>query len=326
MHETPNGGETAESIVKRIRESAAYIKERINKSNAGRARLNGEKAGVLPPSAAQTGAPLADTAVVLGSGLGGFADGLCGAEYIPYEDIPHFPRSTAPGHKGRLAYGSISPGAPPILCMQGRFHLYEGYSVREATWHVRVFKELGVANLILTNASGGMEPGWNVGDLMLITDHINYMFQNPLTGPNLGEYGRRFPDMTHVFSPFLTGAVKSAAARLSIPLREGVYVGFCGPSYETPAEIRMFKMLGASAVGMSTVPEAIVANHCGMRVCGISCITNYAAGILDQPLTEAEVIETAGRTGPVFQRLLRGAIEALDAPNPRPEPDNAYED
>jgi len=254
----------------------------------------------------------AATAVVLGSGLGGFADSLYDAVIIPYEDIPHFPRSTAPGHLGRLVYGAASPGGPRILCMQGRFHLYEGYTMLEATWHVRVFKELGVSRLILTNASGGLERDWNVGDLMLILDHINYMFQNPLTGPNFQEYGPRFPDMTHVYSPRLLDAVRGAAAALSIRLREGVYVGFCGPSYETPAEIRMFRTLGASAVGMSTIPEAIVANHCGLMTCGISCITNYAAGILDQPLTEAEVITTAGRTAPVFENLLRRTVEILD--------------
>ena len=181
----------------------------------------------------------------------------------------------------------------------------------EATWHIRVLKELGVSRLILTNASGGMERDWNVGDLMLITDHINYMFQNPLTGVNLHEYGPRFPDMTHVYDFGLLNIARRAASELSISLREGVYVGFCGPSYETPAEIRMFRSLGASAVGMSTVPEAIVANHCGILTCGISCVTNYAAGILDQPLTEAEVIETAARAGPVFERLIRRIAELV---------------
>jgi purine-nucleoside phosphorylase len=192
--------------------------------------------------------------------------------------------------------------------MQGRFHLYEGYTMREATWHVRVFKELGVSNLILTNASGGLERLWNVGELMLILDHINYMFQNPLTGPNLAEYGPRFPDMTRAYDPRLHEVARGAAASLGIRLREGVYVGFCGPSYETPAEIKMFRMLGASAVGMSTVPEAIVASHCGISTCGISCITNFAAGILDQPLTEAEVIETASRTAPVFEMLIKRIV------------------
>ena len=320
----------------RIRESAAFIKGRI-----------------VAPIEPLSELTIASVAVVLGSGLGDFADSLQDSVVVPYGDIPHFPRSTAPGHKGRMVIGTLpspdaggfpppfnavefspSPDAgeilplspesfeftppkargnpqPRVICLQGRFHLYEGYSLLEATWYVRVLKELGVTRLILTNASGGMEPAWNVGDLMLITDHINYMFQNPLTGPNLSEYGPRFPDMTHAYDPALLDEVRSAAADLSIRLREGVYVGFCGPSYETPAEIRMFRTLGVSAVGMSTVPEAIAANHCGIKTCGISCITNYAAGILDQPLTEEEVVETAVRTGPVFRRLLRNLIARL---------------
>ena len=289
--------ESTEIIVKRVRESAAYIRGRL-----------GENESDAP-------APLADVAVVLGSGLGGFAENLRDAAMIPYVDIPHFPRSTAPGHKGRLVYGAASPGGKKILCMQGRFHLYEGYSMREATWHIRVFKELGVSRLILTNASGGMERGWDVGDLMLITDHINYTFQNPLTGPNIYEYGPRFPDMSHVYDPPMLDAVRGAAAAISVPLREGVYVGFCGPSYETPAEIKMFKTLGASAVGMSTVPEAIIANHCGIKTCGISCITNYAAGVIDQPLTEAEVIDTAGKTAPVFEKLIQKTVELIENMN-----------
>ena len=291
MAELFNDGQTKETI-KRIRESAAYI----------RARLIELSSGAVPEFLA---------AVVLGSGLGGFAESLHGSTVIPYEDIPHFPRSTAPGHKGRLVYGAVSPGSARVLCMQGRFHLYEGYSMLEATWHIRVFKELGVSRLILTNAAGGMERDWDVGDLMLISDHINYMFQNPLTGPNMQEFGPRFPDMTYAYNPGLREIARKVAAEQSIPLREGVYAGFCGPSYETPAEIRMFRALGASAVGMSTVPEAIVANHCGILTCGISCITNFAAGILDQPLTEAEVIETAGRKGPVFEQLIRRMLEMI---------------
>ena len=293
--------ETPDGITIRIRESAAYIKQ----------RFFGNRAGAEDSATAQSDS--ARIAVVLGSGLGGFADRLYDAEAIPYEDIPHFPRSTAPGHKGRLVLGAVSPGGQKILCMQGRFHLYEGYTMREVTWHIRVFKELGVSRLIATNACGGLERDWNVGDLMLITDHINYMFQNPLTGGNLSEYGPRFPDMTYAYDRAMLDTVRKAAFEMSIPLREGVYVGFCGPSYETPAEIRMFRALGASAVGMSTVPETIVANHCGIKTCGISCITNFAAGILDQPLTEAEVIETAAVTGPIFEKLLLRVIESLEA-------------
>ena len=320
---------TIAEITGHIKESAAYVRERLcgdagasptTPSDAGASPTTPGDAVVLPiaNSAYTGGVSCADSrnlkiALVLGSGLGGFADSLYDAVAIPYEDIPHFPRSTAPGHKGRLICGAVSPGGERFLCMQGRFHLYEGYTMLETTWHIRVFKELGISRLILTNASGGLERDWNVGDLMLICDHINYMFQNPLTGPNFQEYGPRFPDMTFAYNPRMLDIVRTAASELSIPLREGVYVGFCGPSYETPAEIRMFRNLGASAVGMSTVPEAIVANHCGIKTCGISCITNYAAGILDQPLTEAEVIETAARTGPIFEKLLRRTIELLGA-------------
>ena len=293
--------QNADDAVIRIRESAVYIRNHL--------RTPASTGAASSASTAST--PDFSIAVVLGSGLGGFADNLYDATAIPYADIPHFPRSTAPGHKGRLIYGAIAPGGPRILCMQGRFHLYEGYSMSEATWHIRVFKELGVSSLILTNAAGGLERGWNVGDFMLITDHINYMFQNPLTGPNLREYGPRFPDMTYAYNPEMLNIARKAAAGLHILLREGIYVGFCGPSYETPAEIRMFRALGASAVGMSTVPETIVANHCGIKTCAISCITNFAAGILDQPLTEKEVIETADAKAPIFENLLRNMIAQI---------------
>ena len=303
-----NTGVTDDIII-HIKESAAYIRERLFAAAqpVGAGSDAAADAASASATAASASAPVR-IAVVLGSGLGGFADHLYDADAVPYSDIPNFPRSTAPGHRGRLVLGAVEPGGPKILCMQGRFHLYEGYSMLETTWHIRVFKELGVSRLILTNACGGLERDWRVGDLMLIRDHINYMFQNPLTGPNFHEYGPRFPDMTYAYNPRMLGAAREAAAELSITLREGVYAGFCGPSYETPAEIRMFRTLGASAVGMSTVPEVIVANHCGIKTCGISCITNYAAGILDQPLTEAEVVETAAKTGPVFEKLLRRTI------------------
>jgi len=344
--------EPAAETVKRIKESAAYIRARFGAAFGNAVAETAGSAGATADNAADNAAgdaasaavsadcatsasapasdsiamtaaaaPRFETAVVLGSGLGGFADSLCDAAAIPYADIPHFPRSTAPGHKGRLVAGAASPGGKKALCLQGRFHLYEGYSMREVTWYIRVLKELGVSRLILTNASGGMNPDWNVGDLMLILDHINYMGQNPLTGPNLDEYGPRFPDMTRVYDPEMRAIVRKAASALPLGLREGVYVAFGGPSYETPAEIRMFRSLGADAVGMSTVPEAIAANHCGIKVCGISCITNFAAGILDQPLTEAEVIETAGRTGPVFAKLIRGMLELLEQPEQPEQPE-----
>jgi purine-nucleoside phosphorylase len=272
----------------KIRESAEHIRRRV-------AGAQGEMPGI---------------AVVLGSGLGDFADRLEGAVTVPYGDIPHFTRPTAPGHRGNLIAGSIA-GGRRIICLQGRFHMYEGYSAQESARHVRILSALGVGRLILTNASGGLNPAWKAGELMLITDHINFTGQNPLAGPNFAEFGPRFPDMTFAYDRAMRETARRAAKTLSVGLREGVYVGLLGPSFETPAEIRMFQALGASAVGMSTVAEAIVANHCGMRVCGISCVTNLAAGILEQPLTSEEVLENAAKTGPVFEALLAETIRLL---------------
>ena len=247
--------------------------------------------------------------LVLGSGLGGLGERLRDACSIPYEAIPHFARSTAPGHAGRLLVGRL--GAKTALCMQGRFHCYEGHPMAELVYPVRVMSKLGIRTLVLTNAAGGMNRDWKPGDLMLITDHINYMGANPLTGPNAEGFGPRFPDMTTAYTPALLYLARKTAADLGIQLREGVYLGYMGPSFETPAEIRLFQSWGAGACGMSTVPEVIAARHCGLNVLAISCITNLAAGILNKPLSSDEVNETAALAGARFSKLLMEIIARI---------------
>lgn len=228
--------------------------------------------------------------LILGSGLGVLADEIEQPVKIAYNDIPDFPVSTVEGHAGQLVFGSIH--GVEVVAMQGRFHFYEGYSFEKVTFPVRVMKELGVEILIVTNAAGGVNESFSPGDLMIITDHINNMGTNPLIGPNDSRLGVRFPDMSEAYSKELRVLAKQISEQLNIPTQEGVYIGNTGPTYETPAEIRMFRTLGGDAVGMSTVPEVIVARHAGMKVMGISCISNMAAGILDQPLNHEEVIET----------------------------------
>jgi len=251
----------------------------------------------------------AEIAVVLGSGLGDYAEALEDSEYIDYKDIPHFPVSTVPGHKGRWHTGTLH--GKRVCMMQGRFHAYEGYDLKEVTMPVRVMQRLGVQTLIVTNAAGGVDLAFHAGDLMLITDVINLTGKNPLTGPNISEFGPRFPDMSRALDRDLQALALSTAQKLEIPLQKGVYCWLNGPTFETPAEIRMVRTLGADAVGMSTVPEIIVARHGGMRVLGVSCITNMAAGILDQPLNHEEVMETGNRVKGTFRRLLDGVIESL---------------
>ena len=250
-----------------------------------------------------------EIALVLGSGLGYFADSLEEACIIPYGEIPHFVKTTAPDHSGNLVIGKVS--GKTLLCMQGRFHFYEGYTMQEITYPVRVMQGLGMKKLILTNAAGGMGEGFREGDLMLISDHINFMGQNPLVGPNEEAFGKRFFDMTTAYDPELREKIRGAAAELGILLHEGIYVGFTGPSFETPAEIKMFQALGAHAVGMSTVPEVLVARHCGIRVAGISCITNLAAGISGGPISGEEVTEVAGAASGRFISLLEKSIAAF---------------
>lgn len=250
-----------------------------------------------------------ETALVLGSGLGGMGDRLEDACVIPYETIPHFARSTAPGHAGRLLVGRL--GGRAVLCMQGRFHYFEGYPMSELTYPVRVMSKMGIQTLVITNSSGGMNKNWKPGDLMLITDHINFMGNNPLIGPNAEGFGPRFPDMTTAYTPALQDLARKTAADMGVPLHEGVYLGYMGPSFETPAEIRLFQSFNASACGMSTVPEVIVARHCGLSVLAISCITNLAAGILDKAISSDEVNETAGAAGERFSRLLTEIVRRI---------------
>jgi purine-nucleoside phosphorylase len=248
-------------------------------------------------------------AVVLGSGLGGFADEFAEAVAIPYGEIPGFATSTAEGHAGRLVIGKVGP--VPVVAMQGRVHYYEGYSLEEVTFPIRVFKLLGIKRLILTNAAGGIDIELSQGALMVISDHLNLMGVNPLRGPNDERFGPRFPDVSEAYSRELQQQAVEVARTLGIEIRRGIYAALAGPSYETPAEIHMFRACGADAVGMSTVPETIVARHMGIEVLGISCITNMAAGISDEPINHAEVMETGRRVRDTFTKLLRGVIGQL---------------
>jgi purine-nucleoside phosphorylase len=250
-----------------------------------------------------------DVAVVLGSGLGAFADSLDDAVIAPYDELPHWPQSRVVGHAGRLVVGHAA--GKRIAALSGRVHLYEGHPMATVVFAVRVMARLGVPCLILTNAAGGINTGFAQGALMIIDDHINLMGGNPLVGPNDDRMGPRFPDMSEVYSYRLRGTADDAAQAAGIPVQHGVYVAVHGPSYETPAEIRAFRTLGADAVGMSTVPEAIAARHMGVEVLGISCITNMAAGVLDQTLVHDEVMETARRVRGSFIALLEGIIARL---------------
>jgi len=248
-------------------------------------------------------------ALVLGSGLGAFADEFASAKRIPYAEIPYFPRSTAIGHAGQLVIGKV--GAIPVAGMQGRVHLYEGYSAKDVAFPIRVFARMGVKAVILTNAAGGIKREFTQGRLVVISDHINLQGVNPLTGPNDERFGLRFHDMTGAYDRRFQEMAVGEGNRLGIGMNEGVYAGLAGPSYETPAEIRYLRTIGADLVGMSTVPEVIAARHSGMRVLGISCVTNAAAGILDQPLNHIEVLETAERVKGQFISLLKAVIPRI---------------
>ncbi len=266
------------SLKDRVKESAEFIKKRID---------------IVP-----------ETGLVLGSGLGVIAEEVTGGISIDYKDIPHFPLPTVAGHSGALAVGKI--GGKNVIVQKGRSHFYEGYSMEMITFCVRVFRELGVQNLILTNAAGGINPVFSPGDLMIISDHINFMGTNPLIGPNDDYFGVRFPDLAHAYPADFRKIAHQSAARLGIMMREGVYVGLTGPSYETPAELRMFQRLGGDAVGMSTVPEVIVANHIGLNVLGISCITNIF--IPGKPADHDEVLEAAEKVKPLFKKLVKDIV------------------
>jgi purine-nucleoside phosphorylase len=278
-----------------------------------------------PPAAFSLGAQLDDTVfairkrtnvtpkvgVVLGSGLGAFADTLANLAKIPYGELPHMPESNVVGHAGNLCFGESS--GVPVVCMQGRVHLYEGHAIASVVHGARTMARLGVQTVLLTNAAGGVEASWAAGDLMLITDHLNLAGCSPLEGPNDDALGPRFPDMTTAYDPEVREMLRAVARDARIPLREGVYAWLMGPSYETPAEVRMVRGLGAQAVGMSTVPEVIALRHMGVRVGALSCITNLAAGISAKPLDHKEVEETARARRQALLELLTGWIARVGA-------------
>lgn len=250
-----------------------------------------------------------EIALILGSGLGDYADTMEVVETLDYHDIEGFPVSTVPGHKGRFVFGYA--GGVPIVAMQGRVHFYEGYKPQDVVLPIRLMKLMGAKVLFLTNAAGGINRSFNAGDFMLITDQISMSVPSPLIGENIDELGVRFPDMSEVYSRRLRKIIENSAVTAGVPLRRGVYIQTTGPQYETPAEIRAYERLGADAVGMSTAIEAIAARHAGMEICGISCISNLAAGISVNPLTHAEVQETADRVAPLFKKLVTQAIRDI---------------
>jgi len=270
-------------VYERVEETASHIRSRC---------------GTLP-----------DTAIVLGSGLGDFADRLADAISTPYGQLPHWPAASVVGHSGRLVIGSV--GTRRVAALAGRAHFYEGHPLSTVTFAVRVMGRLGVRQMVLTNAAGGINTGFGQGALMIIDDHINLLGSNPLMGPNDDRVGVRFPDMSEVYSSRLRRIADEAAAAAGVPVKHGVYVATAGPSYETPAEIRFFRTIGADAVGMSTVPEAIAARHMGLEVLGISCITNMAAGVLPGPLNHDEVLETTRRVRGSFIALLEAIVARL---------------
>lgn len=247
--------------------------------------------------------------IVLGSGLGAFVDGIEDPFVIPYSDIPNFHETTVEGHEGRLILGKVE--GVEVIVQQGRLHAYEGLPMHEVVFPIRVMASLGIENLILTNASGGINLEFKAGDLVCIEDHINLMGRNPLIGPNLSELGPRFPDMTKAYNPNLREALFSSASEINLDLKRGVYAGVLGPTYETPAEIKMLRTIGADMVGMSTVPESIAGNHLGLKVCGVSCITNMAAGIENEKLDHADIKDQALKVMDNFSQLIKGAIKRM---------------
>lgn len=250
-------------------------------------------------------------AIVLGSGLGMIAEAIENPTIVPYKDIPYWPRSTAPGHAGCLVAGTLE--GVPVIAMQGRVHYYEGYTMDEVTFPVRIFGELGVRVYYATNAAGGVNLGYKAGDLVNIYDHINFTGTNPLIGENESAWGPRFPDMTYAYDPQLIDTLTDVSHKEGITLHRGVYIGFSGPSYESPAEIRMSRFLGADVVGMSTVPEVIVANHMGMRVAAVSCVSNLAAGVREVKLNHQEVLDAMAAAAGSLSRLTRGFLRELGA-------------
>jgi len=248
-------------------------------------------------------------ALVLGSGLGNYADTMDVRGEISYGEIKNFPVSTVPGHEGKFIFGYVKD--VPVVCMKGRVHYYEGYPISDVVLPARLMKMMGAEILFLTNASGGINPTFGAGSFMLITDHISCFAPNPLIGANIDELGCRFPDMSKVYDPQLQAVIRKTAQENQITLHEGIYVQLTGPSFESPAEIRMLRTLGADAVGMSTVVEAIAANHMGMKICGISCVANLAAGMTEQPLTHEEVQAASNQAAPLFRKLITESICAF---------------
>ena len=247
--------------------------------------------------------------LILGSGLGALADAVEDPICVPYTQVPHMKRSTAPDHKGQFVFGKLA--GQNVAVMQGRLHTYEGWSFQDVSYPVRVLRLLGAEAMVVTNAAGAVNTSFSAGDIMLITDHIKLFGVSPLCGPNLEEFGPRFPDMSHVYTPALQNVARQTAKALEIPLQEGVYMYFPGPQFATPAEVRLARTLGADAVGMSTVPEAIVAAHCGMQVLGFTLCTNMGAGVLETPLSSDEVLEAATEAGPRFSALVKGCLSRL---------------
>ena len=248
-------------------------------------------------------------ALVLGSGLGNYADTMDVKAEIDYSEIEDFPVSTVPGHAGKFIFGYVK--GVPVVCMKGRVHYYEGYPISDVVLPARLMKMMGAEILFLTNASGGINPSFSAGSFMLIKDHISSFAPNPLVGANIDELGVRFPDMSKVYNPELQDVIRRTAKECGIPLHEGIYVQLTGPSFESPAEIRMLRGLGADAVGMSNVVEAIAANHMGMKICGISCVANLAAGMTDNPLTHEEVQEASNKAAPLFRQLITESIASF---------------
>ena len=245
-------------------------------------------------------------ALILGSGLGDYGESIQVESTLDYHDIEGFPVSTVPGHKGRFLFGYV--GDVPVVIMQGRVHYYEGYPITDVVLPIRLMKMMGAELLFLTNAAGGLNPGFSVGDFMMITDQIANFVPSPLIGPNIDELGPRFCDMSEIYNKDLQGIIRETAKELGISIKEGVYVQLTGPNFETPHEVKMCRILGGDAVGMSTACEAIAANHMGMKICGISCISNMGGGMQEQPLSHAEVQETADRVAPLFKKLITGCI------------------
>ena len=247
-----------------------------------------------------------DVAIVLGSGLGDYADGIRVVKEIDYHEIEGFPVSTVPGHAGKFIFGYLED--VPVVCMKGRVHYYEGYPITDVVLPTRLMKMMGAKILFLTNASGGINPSYSAGDFMMITDHVSLWAPNPLIGQNIDELGTRFPDMTHVYDVELQNIIREVAREDGIKIQEGVYAQLTGPSFESPAEIQLLHKLGVDAVGMSTVVEAIAANHAGMKICGISCVCNLAAGMTDNPLTHEEVQQAAADAAPKFKQLVTDTV------------------